>query len=63
MKVSWPGIPEQYWPDTEKPWRVVWGIGAFADFATEDEAQSHGKGEPFNAVERGPAQKPREATE
>lgn len=38
--VEWPGIPETYWPDTEKPWRVAWGFGVFEDFATEEEAQT-----------------------
>ena len=60
-KIEWDGIPERYWPDTEKPWRVTWGIGQFEDFATEEEAQrfyarqeSRGTellSEPFNAVE------------
>lgn len=40
-RVRWEGIPERYWPDTEKPWRVVSGLGAYADFATKDEAQAH----------------------
>lgn len=41
MKVVWEGIPEQFWPDTDRPWRVVSGLGAFADFATEAEAQAY----------------------
>lgn len=59
-------IPETYWPDDEKPWRVSWGFGAFEDFATEAEAKAaaieirarfgtdwpgDSVGEPFNAVE------------
>lgn len=40
-RIVWEGIPETYWPDTEKPWRVSWGIGAFEDFATKAEAQQH----------------------
>lgn len=39
-RVEWEGIPERYWPDTEKPWRVSWGFGCFEDFATEAEAQA-----------------------
>lgn len=31
-------VPEAYWPQADKPWRVSWGIGAFEDFATEAEA-------------------------
>lgn len=63
--VKWEGIPEKYWPDTEKPWRVTWGIGVFQDFATEEEAKEFqvkllaewgddicAPGEPFNAIER-----------
>ena len=68
-KIEWEGIPEQFWPDTEKPWRVSFGIGAFKDFATEAEARAfHAQkvaeedggwerlvNEPFNAVERVPS--------
>lgn len=68
MKLEWEGIPEAYWPDTEKPWRVSWGFGAFKDFATKEEARTfHAKmlanekgdwrnlvNEPFKATERVP---------
>jgi hypothetical protein len=37
--VEWEGIPEQFWPDTDKPWRVQWGFGVFEDFETREEAQ------------------------
>ena len=37
-RLIWEGIPEKYWPDTETPWRVAWGIGCFRDFATRAEA-------------------------
>lgn len=37
-RIKWEGIPESCWPDTEKPWRVISGFGAFTDFATKDEA-------------------------
>lgn len=40
MIVQWPGIPETYWPNTDTPWRVSWGFGAFEDFATNEEAQA-----------------------
>jgi hypothetical protein len=36
---EWPGIPKKYWPSSAKPWRITWGIGNFADFATKEEAQ------------------------
>lgn len=66
MRIEWPGIPTQFWPDTETPWRVVWGLGAFKDFATLDAAELYAEelresltGDwvqtvraPFNAVER-----------
>lgn len=39
--VPLPGIPERYWPSPDKPWRVIWGIGMFEDFATENEAWQH----------------------
>ena len=42
-RVEWEGIPERYWPDTEKPWRVSWGIGCHEDFTTEAEAASFAK--------------------
>jgi hypothetical protein len=42
-RVEWEGIPERYWPDTEKPWRVSWGFGCHEDFATEEEAASFAK--------------------
>ena len=65
-KIEWEGIPEQFWPDTEKPWRASWGFGAFRDFATKAEAEAfyaqrleEERGdwknlvnEPFNACER-----------
>jgi hypothetical protein len=40
-KIVWEGIPEQFWPDTEKPWRITWGIGAFKDFVTSAEAEAY----------------------
>lgn len=40
-RVIWEGIPMRYWPSTEKPWRVSWGLGAFEDFATKEEAEAH----------------------
>lgn len=39
-RIEWEGIPERYWPDTEKPWRVSWGFGMHQDFATEAQAQA-----------------------
>lgn len=39
-RLRWEGIPEQYWPDTEKPWRVTWGLGAFSDHATREQADA-----------------------
>lgn len=39
-RIKWEGIPEKFWPDTEKPWRVSWGFGVFEDFATREEAQA-----------------------
>lgn len=39
-RVEWPGIPERYWPDTERPWRVKWGFGLCRDFVTREEAQA-----------------------
>lgn len=59
--IPWKGIPETYWPDSEKPWRVTFGIGCFQDFATEAEALDFYERErqdgdlmrpPFNAAER-----------
>jgi hypothetical protein len=50
-----------YKPSSEKPWRVVWGFGAFEDFATYGEAFEKYtelgstrslRVEPFNAVTR-----------
>jgi hypothetical protein len=40
MKIEWDGIPEAFWPDTDTPWRVCSGFGAFKDFATQEEAQT-----------------------
>jgi len=60
-RVIWEGIPEKYWPSTDRPWRVAWGIGMFEDFATEEEAEqfrnkliadgTEGVGEVFQACE------------
>lgn len=61
----WSGVPSQYVPQVDKPWRVTWGFGVFEDFATEAEAvefydktKAAAKGdwadlvcEPFDAVE------------
>lgn len=33
-------VPEDYWPQPDKPWRVSWGFGVFEDFATQGEAQA-----------------------
>lgn len=66
-RIAWEGVPETYWPDTDRPWRVISGIGYFEDFATKAEAQAHADRlrknwagqdwadtvrDPFNAVER-----------
>ena len=40
MSKPWEGIPEQFRPSRDKPWRVAWGFGAFRDFATEAEADA-----------------------
>lgn len=40
MAVDWNSVPEEYRPSPEKPWRVIWGFGAFEDFATKAEAQA-----------------------
>lgn len=59
-------VPESYWPQPNKPWRLSWGFGAFKDFATLEEAQAEHERlltaltgdwvnsvwDPYNAVEK-----------